>query len=326
MCAMRPGFRGEPRRLLVTPDQIVLFTSFRCIPWAEKQTHEVELSTEANPVEEIMKRLVTGSTIGVESDVSHERFLQLQSELEGFDLKSTRTIETVRSTKSDAEVSYLRKAQTFAEEIFSATLTDIVPGVTERYLCGRILSRIAENEELDGPSFGPIVAIGENAWEIHHQPDQRRIRDGDLVIIDMGVVLHGYCSDMTRTICVGAPTHEMRRLYATVRNAQDAAFEQIRPGAVLGDVDAAARAVIEAAGYGKFFTHGLGHQVGMAAHDPGPAFKPNVPEQLESGMVMSVDAGAYLQDKFGVRIEDVIVVRKNGFENLMTTSKELISL
>ena len=204
------GFRGEPRTLLVTPDQIVLFTSFRCIPWAEKQTHEVELSTEANPVEEIMKRLVTGSTIGVESDVSHERFLQLQSELEGFDLKITRTIETVRSTKSDAEVSYLRKAQTFAEEIFAATLTDIVPGVTERALCGRILSRIAENEKLDGPSFGPIVAIGENAWEIHHQPNQRRIRDGDLVIIDLGVVFHGYCSDMTRTLCVGTPNDEMR--------------------------------------------------------------------------------------------------------------------
>ena len=95
---------------------------------------------------------------------------------------------------------------------------------------------------------------------------------------------------------------------------------------MLGDVDAAARSVIEAAGYGKFFTHGSGHPIGLSVHDPGPAFKPNVPERLESGMVLSVEPGAYLQDKFGVRIEDVIVVCENGFENLMTTSKELISL
>ena len=228
--------------------------------------------------------------------------------------------------KSEAEIELMQRAQRMAEAIFTATLPEIVPGVSERYLRGRILSRIAENVDLDGPSFGPIVAIGENAWEIHHQPDMRQIRNGDLVIIDMGVILNGYCSDMTRTLCVGTPNEEMRRLYATVRDAQNAAFERIAPGVPMGDVDAAARACIEDAGYGKFFTHGSGHPVGLSVHDPGPAFKPNVPDRLETGMVMSVEPGAYLQDKFGVRIEDVIVVRENGYENLMTVDKKLISL
>ncbi len=252
------GFRGEPRSLLLTQDHAILATSFRCIPWAEQQTSGVELSTNLYPVDAIAERLPKSSTIGIESDIGHERFLQLLRDLDGHKLKITHTIETVRMRKSEAEIEFMHRAQRMAEAIFTATLPEIVPGVTERFLRGRILSRIAKNETLDGPSFGPIVAIGENAWEIHHQPDMRQIRDGDLVIIDLGVILHGYCSDMTRTLCVGTPNKEMRRLYVAVRDAQNAAFEKIAPGVPMGDVDAAARACIEDAGYGKFFTHGLG--------------------------------------------------------------------
>lgn len=320
------GFRGEPRALLLTADQVVLSTSFRCIPWAQAQTQNVELSTEVDAVAGIKKRLPSASTVGIEREISHERFLQLQNELNGFDLKITPTIEAVRVLKSEAEIAIMREAQRIAEGIFAATLPEIRPGVSERFLRGQILCRIAEREELDGPSFGSIVAAGENAWEIHHQPEKRQIRDRDLIIIDMGVILQGYCSDMTRTLCLGNPSSEMRRLYNTVQGAQEAAFENIKPGAKMGDVDAAARAVIDTAGYGETFTHGLGHPVGLSVHDPGPAFRRNVPDRLEAGMVMSVEPGAYLQDKFGVRIEDVIVVRDDGFENLMTTSKELISL
>ncbi len=320
------GFRGEPRALLLTQDRAILATSFRCLPWAEAQTSDVELSTELNAVDSITGHLPESSIIGIESDVSHERFLELRRALEGYELQIVRSIETVRMIKSEPEIDLMRRAQRIAEEIFVATMPKIVPGVTERFLRGIILSQIAGNEMLDGPSFGPIIAIGENAWEIHHQPDMRQIRNGDLVIIDMGVILHGYCSDMTRTLCVGRPNDEMRRLYATVREAQNAAFEQIVPGVPMGYVDAAARARIEEAGYGKFFTHGLGHPVGLGVHDPGPAFKPDVQEHLQEGMVMSVEPGAYLQDKFGVRIEDVIVVRENGFENLMAIDNEMITL
>lgn len=131
---------------------------------------------------------------------------------------------------------------------------------------------------------------------------------------------------MTRTVSVGRPSAEKRRLYTTIHTAQVAALEAIRPNAVFGEVDAAARTVIEDAGYGKTFTHGLGHPIGLSVHDPGPTFKRNASERLEVGMVMSVEPGAYLQNKFGVRIEDVIVVSEDSFENLMTTTKELITL
>jgi Xaa-Pro aminopeptidase len=320
------GFRGEPRSLVLTQDHAILATSLRCIPWAEAQTSGVELSTKVNANEIVKDCLPNRSTIGVESDVSHERFLQLQQKLCGHELKISRSIEATRMIKSEAEIEIMRRAQRIAEAIFIEALPEIVVGVSERFLRGRILSRIAKNEALDGPSFNPIVAAGENAWEIHHQPDMRPIRDGDLIIVDMGVILHGYCSDMTRTLCLGKPNTEMQRLYTTVHGAQTAAFAQIKPGVAMGDVDAAARACIEKAGYGRFFTHGLGHSVGLAAHDPGPAFKPEAPQLLQAGMAMSVEPGAYLQGKFGVRIEDVIIVREHGYENLMAIDNELITL
>ncbi len=236
------GFRGEPRALLLTQDRALLATSFRCLPWAEAQTSDVELSTELTAVDILSGCLPESSIIGIESDISHERFLQLRRELDGYELQIVRSIEAVRMIKSEPEIDLMRRAQRIAEEIFVATMPKIVPGVTERFLRGIILSQIAGNEMLDGPSFGPIIAIGENAWEIHHQPDMRQIRNGDLVIIDMGVILHGYCSDMTRTLCVGTPNAEMQRLYEAVHRAQRAAFAQIGPGVPMGDVDAAARA------------------------------------------------------------------------------------
>ena len=323
------GFKGEPRHLLITRSEIVLYTSFRTEPWARAQTTDIEISTESDVLADLATRLGGDGvkTIGVERHVTHPAFERIQERFSSYDVKVSTVVETVRMVKSDAELSYMRTAQAMAERVLSDTLPEIRPGVTERFIRGRIRSRIAEIEEADDYAFGPLIVAGENAWEVHHRPDFRKVGPGDFIIIDMGARYRGYNSDMTRTLCVGAPTDEMRRVYATVKAAQDKAFAAIRANACNHAVDAAARDHIGAAGYGEYFTHGLGHSIGLEVHDPLLGFgKAQSEDTLEAGMVMTVEPGIYLEGKFGVRIEDVVVVTDDGYENLMSFERDLITL
>lgn len=323
------GFRGEPRRLLITRSEAVLYTSARTAPWARAQTIDIEVSTAGDALADIVSRLAGKGvkTVGVERSLTHATFLGIQEQFSEYDVKVSTVVETARMVKSAAEVSYMRTAQEMAERVLRATLPEIRPGVTERFIRGRIRSRIAEIEEADDYAFGPLIVAGENAWEVHHRPDFRKVGPGDFIIIDMGARYRGYNSDMTRTLCVGAPTDEMRRVYATVKAAQDKAFAAIRANACNHAVDAAARDHIGAAGYGEYFTHGLGHSIGLEVHDPLLGFgKAQSEDTLEAGMVMTVEPGIYLEGKFGVRIEDVVVVTDDGYENLMSFERDLITL
>lgn len=323
------GFKGEPRTLFITADEIVLFTSFRSISWAEKQTHGIELSTEPDCIETIKSRLPSkrGLTIALDRSISYSRFTQLHEKLGDYQLHSHSVIEKVRRIKSQAEIDLLEKSQRFNEAIFQATLPQINPGMTERAVQGLILTEIAQNDQLDGASFTPIVASMGNAWEIHHQPDLTKIHKGDMIILDMGVIYQGYCSDMTRSICLGEPSAYMREIYDIVGQAQSEAIKCIRSGASSRDVDHAARRIITDAGYGQVFTHGLGHSIGLQTHDPGLALS-SVSEdiQLETGMVLTVEPGIYLENAFGVRTEDVVIVQKNGCKNITRISPALHTL
>ena len=323
------GFKGEPRHLLITQSEIVLYTGFRTKPWARAQTTDIEISTETEVLADISRRLVGNGikTIGVEQSITHSGFERIQEKLSTYDVKLSTVVETARMVKSKTEISYMRAAQELAEQVLTDTLPEIRPGVTERSVRGRIRSRIADIEEADDYAFGPLVIFGENAWEVHHRPDFRKAEEGDLIIIDMGVRYRGYNSDMTRTLCMGTPTDEMRKVYETVKEAMDKALDAIHVGQQNHAVDAAAREHIEAAGYGKFFTHGLGHSIGLEVHDPLRGFgKATSETTLEAGMVMTVEPGIYLEGKFGVRIEDTVVVKDDGCENLMSFERDLIML
>ena len=323
------GFRGEPRRLLITQPQAVLYTSVRTEPWARVQTIDIEVSTEASPLGDIAGRLAGKGvkTIGVERSVTHSVYQEIQEQFSEYNVKISTVVETARMVKSATEISYMRTAQQMAERVLRDTLPEIRPGVTERFIRGRIRSRISEIEDADDYAFGPLIIAGENAWEVHHRPDYRKVETGDFIIIDMGVRYLGYNSDMTRTLCVGTPTEEMRQVYETVKVAQEKAFAAIRAGRLNHAIDAAARDHVEAAGYGKFFTHGLGHSIGLEVHDPLLGFGKAQPEDtLKAGMVMTVEPGIYLEGKFGVRIEDVVVVTDGGCENLMSFERDLITL
>lgn len=233
----------------------------------------------------------------------------------------------MRQIKSESEIKRLRRSQELNEEVFSAVLPLIKIGMTERTVQGLILSEIAHRDELDGFSFLPIVAAGSNAWEIHHLPDATPLQKGDLLLIDLGVTFQGYASDMTRSVCLGEPTARMREIHEIVAQAQQQAFNNIKPGVTNHEVDRAARDVITQAGHAPGYTHGLGHSIGLETHDPGLTLSGKAPEvELKEGMTLTIEPGIYLENEFGIRLEDTIIVRSQGVENLARQDKSLLSL
>lgn len=229
-------------------------------------------------------------------------------------------IKDLRRAKDADEQERIAAAAAFADEIYRATVERGLAGRSEievaRFALALMRERGAE------PSFPPIIAGGPNGALPHAVPGERRIERGDLVVFDMGVDLDGVCSDCTRTYAVGEPEPEAARVYETVLAAQKAGLEAIRAGAEGRAVDAAARRVIEAAGYGEYFGHGLGHGVGLEVHEA-PRLSPLSEDTLRAGDVVTAEPGIYLPGRFGVRIEDLVVVTEDGYRNLSGLPKEL---
>ena len=324
------GFKGEPHTLLLTADEAVLYTSYRTLAWAEAQTVHtaVELSTAATPHDDITQRLAgAAQSIGVDQSISHTAFLKLQEKFTPHTLQPCSVIETARRVKSPAEIEILKQSQRINETIFNAVVEKIRPGMSEREVQGMILTEIATRTDVDGYSFTPIVAAGGNAWEIHHLPDHTEIKASDMLLLDLGVFYQGYASDMTRTICMGTASKAMHEIYITVGKAQEAAIEAMLPGAQTHDIDHAARSIITAAGYGKTFTHGLGHSIGLETHDPGLNLSPFTPNEiLLPGMAFTVEPGIYLDGAFGVRTEDIVIITENGNQNITQQSHSMTEL
>jgi len=209
-------------------------------------------------------------------------------------------------------------------EGFSASLSAIRPGTTEREVAALISSR-GRDVGVEGLAFEPIVAGGPNAALPHARPSERRFEYGDLIILDFGYRIDGYCSDMTRTVALGEPGPEARRAYDTVLRARNAAIDTVRVGAAARDVDAAARSVIAKGGLGQAFTHSTGHGVGLDVHE-WPRLSEQSSDVLPPDCVVTVEPGVYLEGRFGVRIEDMVVARESGCQNLTEAESELIVL
>ena len=219
-------------------------------------------------------------------------------------------VEKMRRRKEEAEIAALEKSVHLNEEVFQEVFSQLAPGLTEIDIARR-LENAMYAKGAEGPSFATIVASGPNGALPHAVPGQRRIQAGEPVVIDMGLVLDGYCSDMTRTIAVGEPSARMRQISHIVRTAQLAATRAVRAGVSGKQVDSAARQVIRAAGYGDAFGHGLGHGVGLAVHEA-PSLSPRATGKLQTGMVVTVEPGIYLADWGGVRLENMVVVEESG--------------
>ncbi len=229
----------------------------------------------------------------------------------------------LRMRKDAKEIEYMKHAAKVVDRVFEELLSWDLLGMRESELALKIELRIRELS--DGISFEPIVASGENAANPHHAPGKRRLRKGDLVILDYGAKWMGYCSDITRTIALGKPNERLIEIYEIVKEAQEKAYRAIREGVKAKDVDAAARGRIEVAGYGKYFTHRTGHGLGLDVHEE-PFIGPNGEVILENGMTFTIEPGIYVPGLGGVRIEDDVAVIDGKGKRLTRAERELITL
>ena len=223
-------------------------------------------------------------------------------------------VEKMREVKDPEEMRAIRTSADVLSAIMGQIIDFLEPGLTERAVAWKVeeLAREGGAEDLAFPS---IVASGPNSALPHAVPTDRKLRAGEPVILDLGVRVNGYCSDMTRTVFLETPSPALRKIYCTVRKAQAAAIREIRPGLETTFVDAIARNLIKEAGFGDYFGHGLGHGVGLATHE-GPRLGPRKPSLLEEGMVVTVEPGIYLPGEGGVRLEEMVLLTAQGGEVL----------
>jgi Xaa-Pro aminopeptidase len=235
------------------------------------------------------------------------------------------TLSPLRRRKDETELGYLRTSGEIADNVVEGISKFIRAGITEKDVQDEILRLYAENGA-EGLSFSPIVASGPGGSMPHYTRSDRVLRSGDFVVVDTGCRYHGYCSDMTRTFCLGEPDDEQRKIYGIVLEAQRAGEAAVRPGATGQDIDRAARRVIDGAGYGKYFLNRVGHGVGIAIHESPYMIEGNT-APLEPGNVFSVEPGIYIEGKYGVRIENLVAVREDGTaEPLNKFTRELIAI
>lgn len=240
-------------------------------------------------------------------------------------LKPTRDlVERLRRVKDEEELRLIRNAVNVGASLLDAALKTIRPGVREVEVAAEI-EHAARRAGAEGMSFETIVAAGARSALPHGRASENAIPRRGFVVLDFGVILGGYCSDMTRTVHVGRAPDESRRLYQAVLEAQRAASEAVRAGVTAGSVDEAARAKLRRAGYGRYFSHSTGHGVGLEIHE-GPRVARGQPEPLRAGMVITIEPGAYVTGQGGVRIEDMVTVTATGCEVLTPAPKELIEL
>lgn len=268
-----------------------------------------------------------GATIGVEP--TRLRFLELdylqKAILAAKFVSAGRVCEGLRILKDEEEINEMRRAVHIAQDALSAVLPMIKPGVTEKEIAAELtiqMLRLGTDPELP---FSPIVASGPNSANPHAMPSQRKVQNGDLVVIDWGARSNGYCSDLTRTFAIGSVAPELKRIYDVVQQANAAGRAEGAPEQAAGKIDKAARNVIESAGFGVYFTHRTGHGLGLEDHESPYIFGEN--EQiLAAGMTYTVEPGIYLPGVGGVRIEDNIVVTPTGCESLSDYPRDLIIL
>jgi Xaa-Pro aminopeptidase len=317
------GFGGTNGACLVGGEERLFFTDFRYTERAEKEVGEEWERPEAE--RELLPQITARmhGRVGFEdSKLSVRQLGRLENAVgEDVDLvPAGDLVEELRAVKEEGELKRIAAAAELADDVYRWAVEQGLTGKTEREVARATEARI---RELDAePSFPPIVAAGENGALPHAEPGEREIGSGELVVFDMGALLDGYCSDCTRTYATGDPGEEAREVYELVRRAQAAALEAIKPGIGGQEADAVPRELIEKAGHGERFGHGTGHGVGLEVHE-GPRLATTSDDELAAGNVVTVEPGVYLPGRFGVRIEDLVVVTDDGHRNLSGLPKDL---
>ena len=328
------GFTGSAAALLVDTSQTILFTDGRYTTQARAEVQrscviigrKAPLLTAAECFQRNQKHSGTQRKrrLGVEADhltVSERQRLSraLPSNVQLGSV--SQLVEKVRMIKDSEEINRIRAAVLLGSKLFDVVLKAVRPGVRETDVAAE-LEYAARKAGTEGMSFETIIASGSRSALPHGRASSARIPRG-FVVCDFGVILAGYCSDMTRTVHVGRPSAEARRIYDAVREAQQAAIAAVIPGVSLSEVDRAARTVLKRKGLGRYFTHSTGHGVGLEIHEA-PRVASGQEEVLQPGMVITIEPGVYLPGKCGIRIEDMVVVTENGCEVLTPAGKEMV--
>ncbi len=316
------GFTGEDSWLVVGKGKGWVITDGRFAEEVDRECPDFASTIRRASLVEALGKVVRRKHVGRlaydPAHVSVALLSRLRRGLEGVSLaRLAGAVADLRLRKDRQEVRAIRRAVRTAEEAWWAFRKAIRLGMTEQALAGELEHQM-RRAGAEGPAFPTIVAKGAHAARPHAKPGRRRLTRGSLLLVDFGARVDGYVSDLTRVLFAGRIAARALAVYEVVREAQAAAIAAIEPGAALTDVDAAARSVIQEAGYGDQFRHGLGHGIGLEVHE-GPRLGPTgVTGRLEPGMVVTVEPGIYLRGRFGVRLEDDVLVTSTGRRVLST--------
>lgn len=325
------GMKSSAGTVLAFRDAAYLLIDFRYIEKARatvKTARVIEQKKLTEQLTELLHRH-NAKNIAVEAkNMTVSMLNAYKKELNEFEINDTdmlsNEISALRAVKDEEELSCIRKAQEIAEKAFESILGFIKEGVTERQIALELDRQMLLNGA-EAISFETIALVGTNTSMPHGVPSDKKVKKGEFVLMDFGAVYNGYHSDMTRTVCIGEPDDEMKKVYATVLEAQTACLEKAHAGMTGSELDKIARRIIEEAGYGENFGHSLGHGVGLEIHEP-PNASPNNQNTLRAGAVVTIEPGIYLEGRFGVRIEDFVILTENGNVNLTKCAKNILSL
>ncbi len=328
------GFTGSAGLLLVEQNGSVFFTDARYDTQAHDEVKAAKvviarkavLSALAETFEQRRKR-TRGWTIGLEAEHVTLGDKKRLTNLLPFGIRvkdALSIVERLRMVKDDDELGRIREAVNLGAKLFDRAVEVLRPGIKEVEVAAE-MELTARRAGAEAMSFPTIIASGARSALPHGRASAQAIRPGGFVVCDFGVILKGYCSDQTRTVWVGSVSDKARNAYEAVREAQEAAVDAVRPGITVGEVDEAARKVLRKAGLGRYFTHSTGHGVGLEIHEA-PRIAAGQQEVLKPGMVITIEPGVYFPGKWGVRIEDMVVVTVGGRDVLTPTSKDFLAV
>lgn len=323
------GFHGEGMAV-VTPAQTWYYTDSRYIEAAGQLVKDAQVGMirTGQTYRQLAQDIVSAQGIrrlGFEDNyMSVAEYSQWKKEVRAELVPASEILDLLRMVKDEEELAAMKEAQRVTDEAFSEILNDIKPGVAECEIAAK-LTYLMARKGAERNSFDPIVACGANGSKPHAIPSQALIQKGQFVTMDFGCVVGGYCSDMTRTVAVGQPTDEMKFVYDTVLKAQLAGIAAAHGGVTGAEIHNIGAKIIADAGYGDYFGHGFGHSLGIEIHE-NPRFSPLWDKVIPAGACLSAEPGIYLPGKFGVRIEDVIMLTDDGCIDITRSPKELIIL
>lgn len=323
-------FSGDAGILLITPRKAKLITDYRFTGDVTERIKDAEVCfTKKNYFTELSKhRLIKRKDrIGFEAkNISYSLYWQLRKKMDWLKFKSFDSfVEQFRIKKTEKEVKYINEACKIADNAFKEVLQFIKPGVKEIEIAAELEYRMKKHGG-EKPAFDTIVASGPRSSTPHGTASEKKLKKGEFITMDFGTYYRGYASDMTRTVFLGSPSKKDRNIYETVYESQKKAREAVKEGVKLKDLDKIARDHISEKGFGDYFTHSLGHGVGLEVHEkPSLSYK-NEKEIAQKGMVITIEPGIYIPDYQGVRIEDTVLVDGDKPKILTNASRELMTL